>query len=344
MSFEKMALLNWDAAYYKSFGDLPHEFRYYDPWKDVDLRKDIGRKMRDIILKAVGTSAATVPVYLDTGLVDVTARETPFLSLIPRVTNKGKSADYVKITAKPTVSWVQEGGTLSSSDPTYASASANIAFLYAVGEVTGPYIAAAAGSPVFAGKTAKEQEIQNQFRALKIKEEETLLRGTTNNGDDTDIYVYNQYGYDGLIKSITSNTVNAAGATIDLTKFRQAVRLAREDGGTPDIAVTDWKTFDDLRGVLTDYARYTNTTDLKFGIKAMEVDGLPVIATTQMPNTDSKRIMLILDMDVIEMRVLQDVVVEDLAKTKDTEQFMLKLYEVGIVKAEQFCSKIYGLA
>jgi len=62
-----------------------------------------------------------------------------------------------------------------------------------------------------------------------------------------------------------------------------------------------------------------------------------------MPNTAQKRVFLVLDMSVIELRVLQDVVMQELAVTNDSNKFMVKVYEVGICKAEQFCAKIINL-
>jgi len=45
-------------------------------------------------------------------------------------------------------------------------------------------------------------------------------------------------------------------------------------------------------------------------------------------------------MSVVEMRVLQDLTYEDLAKTNDSEKFMLKIYEAFLIKATSFCSSI----
>ena len=48
------------------------------------------------------------------------------------------------------------------------------------------------------------------------------------------------------------------------------------------------------------------------------------------------RSLFVLDTNVIEMRVLQDVSYEELAKTNDSIKFMLKCYEVLVCKAPQF--------
>jgi len=49
-------------------------------------------------------------------------------------------------------------------------------------------------------------------------------------------------------------------------------------------------------------------------------------------------------MSVWEMRVLQDLTYEDLAKTNDSEKFMLKIYEALICKNVAFNCGIYAIA
>jgi len=51
-----------------------------------------------------------------------------------------------------------------------------------------------------------------------------------------------------------------------------------------------------------------------------------------------------LDTDYIEMRVLQDVTYEKLAKTNDSNKFFLKIYEALVMKAPEFNAYIDNLA
>ena len=59
-----------------------------------------------------------------------------------------------------------------------------------------------------------------------------------------------------------------------------------------------------------------------------------------MSNTTASKAIYFLDMSVVEMRVLQDVTYEDLAKTADSEKFMLKIYESLIIRNTSFCSSV----
>ncbi|KKK50233.1 hypothetical protein LCGC14_3127090, partial [marine sediment metagenome] len=61
-------------------------------------------------------------------------------------------------------------------------------------------------------------------------------------------------------------------------------------------------------------------------------------------NTAGSKEIYFLDTDVIEMRVLQDMTYEDLAKTNDSQKFFLKIYECLIIRVTTFNSSIQEIA
>ena len=63
-----------------------------------------------------------------------------------------------------------------------------------------------------------------------------------------------------------------------------------------------------------------------------------------MSNASGSKAMYFLDLSVWEMRVLQDLTYEELAKTADSEKFMLKIYEALICKNTAFSSSITGIS
>jgi len=331
-----------DLAYRICFKDLYDGTVYWDPWRGIDRRPELRKMLEPDIEKAytLSTVGTIVPVYVDPEIIDLTKQKTPFLDVIRRVTNRGKAAVYNRITAKPSATWLAEDAALDESDTTYEQKTANIKFLYSVGRLTGPAVAA---SKEYIN--ALQQEIKIHTEALRLKEEKTLLRGTTNSGDDTAIYDYNANGYDGILKQITTNITNNGGTTeISVAAIRDAIRQCIEHGGDPNLMVTDWRTFNKIKSLLQQNITYMDVSGtLNYGIKAINFDGIPIMPCRNMPNTAQKRVFLVLDTSVIEMRVLQDVVMEELARTNDSYKFMLKVYEVGIVKAEQFCAKIINL-
>jgi hypothetical protein len=118
--------------------------------------------------------------------------------------------------------------------------------------------------------------------------------------------------------------------------------------------VTDWAGVDILKGLLMEFQRYVDTTRLAWGIETLSFDGIPVIGSRFLADRgigfgqttgtyltpDGYRWMMLFDTDVLEMRVLQDIVFERLAKVNDSDKFMLKLYETVINKAPEFNAAI----
>ena len=92
-----------------------------------------------------------------------------------------------------------------------------------------------------------------------------------------------------------------------------------------------------------------NSTEIAFGISAQIVlqtliGPIPVIPSMYLSNTSGAKQLFFADMDFIEMRVLQDMTFEELAKTNDSRKFMLKMYEVLINRAPEFCALIDNIA
>jgi hypothetical protein len=74
------------------------------------------------------------------------------------------------------------------------------------------------------------------------------------------------------------------------------------------------------------------------------VGEIPVLPSMFMSNVSGSKALYFLDMSVWEMRVLQDMVYERLAKTNDSDKFMLKIYECLICRAPAFNSWIGEIA
>ena len=293
-----------------------------------------------------GSIPVLLPTYVDQKLYDVTRRKTPLASgLIPRVANNGLFADYVKRTAVPTfatagsstVSWSSEAPSASPGISTYTRTAQAVKFLYAFGEVTYPMIVA---SKVW--HDALQAEIEGQYKAVKYLEEQTIISG------DTSAALYTN-GFQGLRTLITTNSTAKAGATIAIDDLDTAFSTIRQTYyGEPDLIVTDWKTYYDLKKILRDYIRYPSPDGtLSWGFEAMEYENVPIVPDQFMPSTGSGRVLLVLTVkqeNNIQLRVLQDTTFEELAKTTDSYKFMIKLYETMILIQESWCYQYTGLA
>jgi hypothetical protein len=308
---------------------------------------------------SAGTLPVLIPVYVDPEIVDLTRRATPLVELIPRVTNYGKTADYNQITAIATAQFLGEDAALTEQNDTYNRESLSIKYMYSVGRVTGPMFAASKQYLSSGGYVdALSLEVKNKTLAMKRLEEAAILLGDSQTDWTEPVNSTTMdatYSYDGLYQLITNANSNGfggsssyrtdnAGAAISIPALRTGIRTCRTAGGEPNLIVVDYATYDNIKALIQDQLRYVSTQTIAWGIVTLSFEGLPIIASRFLSTTAGTgsgvpadaRSVFILDTNVIEMRVLQDVSYEELAKTNDSIKFMLKCYEVLICKAPQF--------
>lgn len=364
------------SAYEVSFGRLPHDTMYQNPYGlnsksvTVDMRAK-GGMIHDAFMRGVEKKAQTisgqtalsgaaaglptVPVYLDPRIVDITRKYTPAVELIPRTTCNSNVYTYLRITAKGGAFVAAEDAALSETNTTYSRQSVSIKYLYAVGRVTGPLIAAQP-SFILEGMTsvggdrgafgdqsapnAKQQEVLVQARALRELEENLIFNGDVSS---------NPLQYDGIIATMSStNTVAKAGAAITLEDLNTAVQNAFDDGGRPNVAFCSSAVFTSLLNLIEAKIGYLQANQTVFwgatNITYYSMVGpIPIIPSMYLSNTLSSRAIYFLDMSVVQMAVLQDMTFEELAKTNDSEKFMLKVYEALVIRAPTFCSSVTGI-
>lgn len=355
--------VNTDLVYMNSFGNLPNgtvymhvpavpveeaKARTVTPWGTEEIKSVLTSTSP---LMATGTQySATsgsipvlLPTFVDSQLYDLTRRDTPLASgLLARVTNRGIFADIVKRTVLPTAKFKPEGSALTSDVATYTRAARKMSFLYATGEVSGPMIIA---SQVW--QSALQLETEAHFRALKEMEENCIINGNPTSST-VDGGVTDENAFSGFVALITTNTLNKSAATITLANIRDAIRTIREAKGHPNLIVTDYKTLDDVKALIQDQLRYPNPgVQIAWGIQAIEFEGIPMIPDLFMSTTASSREMYVLDtvtQNNIQIRVLQDATLEELAKTGDSYKFTIKEYITLVIAQEAWCYRIYGLA
>jgi len=358
---------DYDAkgAYAHSFGALKSGTRYADAWKNIDYRPKL-KELMSMGMKALtsttggaGTAGyALVPIYVDPRIVDTTRKFTPLVELIPRVTNQGLTADYNIITAKGGGYTAAEDAALPEKNDTYDRASTAIKYLYAVGRITGQMQAAmpsyilegfqptgaglGSGSPFSPSGVPNAKQLEVIMKAREIRElEENLII----NGDASSTATQ----FSGIVKlQGTENVVDLDGAALTWDDIETAVRYAFDDGGRPKISVASSSVVQDIRKIIIDTFRYNPSDmagELPFGVSASIVlqtlvGAIPVIPSMYLSNTSGAKQIYFLDTDYIEMRVLQDMTYEDLAKTNDSQKFMLKIYECLIMRNTKFNSFI----
>jgi hypothetical protein len=337
----------------------------YTTFKQVycDVRKALSTTLSTY---SAGTLPVLIPVYVDPEIVDLTRRATPLVELVPRVTNYGKTSDYNQITVISTAQALGEDASLTEQNDTYVRRSVTIKYLYSTGRVTGPMFAASKQYLSAGGYVdALSLEVKNKTLALKRLEEAMILLGNSQ-ADWTEpvnsTTVTGANSYDGLWNLISnanscglggssSYTTDNAGVAISIAAIRTAIRTCRTAGGEPNLMVCDYATYDNIKSLIQDQLRYVSTTTIAWGITTMSFEGIPIIASRFLSVTAGTgsatpyngRSIFLLDTNVVEMRVLQDVSYEELAKTNDSIKFMLKCYESLVVKAPQFNHIIHDI-
>lgn len=373
---EGMAKLNKYSAAFGSSGLLPPSATYVDAMNGFDGRPVLLREMAEktglplmqkdssgSLQKAplsVGnltsgtTDLSLIPIYVDPTIADLTRRLTPLVELIPRVTNYGRTADYNQVTARGVVGWQNEDAALNDAADTYGRQTTNIKYAYQVGRVTGPMLAASRQYLSQQYIDSLNLEVRQKTISMRYTEEDTLINGDKDNSRTAygGISTVSGAEPDGFVNLVTTNAVNET-ATPDITiaMLRLAIRRARTANdsttlgvGDPNLIVTDYTTLDSIKALLQGSQRYVNTNfEIAWGLKTLEFEGLPIIASKFMPSTAAARELHVWSTDTWQMRVLQDVTYEELSKQNDSYKFMIKLYEAPICTAEQFNTRLYNL-
>lgn len=377
-----MTTLDFSKAYVAQAGiagGMPTGMVVSDGLTNYDMRKAIASEIMEggfTIRKALSTTLSTyaagtlpvlIPVYVDPEIVDLTRRATPLVELIPRVTNYGKTADFNQITIIQTAQALAEDAALNEQNDSYVRRSVLIKYLYSVGRVTGQMFAASKQYLASGGYVdALSLEVKNKTLSLKRLEEAMILIGDTTDWVEpvNNVTVSGANSFLGLFGFISTTVYGGSSAfatdlsaafntPISIGALRSGIRSARTRGGEPNLMVCDYRTYDSVKALIQDQLRYVSTQTIAWGITTVSFEGLPIIASRFLsttaasapaatPSTASS--VYILDTNVIEMRVLQDVSYEELAKTNDSIKFMLKLYETLVVKAPQFNQIIVGIA
>jgi len=364
--------VNAGAAYASSFGALPSGTLY----KSVDMESfgrkennysvdiipelknmyDIGFKSLNITAGGAGTAGyGMIPIHVDPIIVDRTRKWTPLVELFPRRSNMGMTADYNVITAKGGAFVAGEDAALSETTTTYDRVSVGMKFLYSVGRVTGQ-VQAAVPSYILAGfqstgstgvfgdssaPNAMQQEVLVKTREIREKEENLIINGLISSDANE---------FDGFIAlQSTTNTVDLSNTALSLDNVTTAIQYAFDDGGRPNLGVCGSAVFGDLLNLLTSKIGYIQSAQQVFwGFSAIVlntmVGQIPIVPSMYMTNVANAKQLFFLDMSVFEMRVLQDLTYEKLAKNNDSEKFMLKIYEALINRAPQFSSFIDNIA
>lgn len=349
-------------AYAQSFGTLKSGTPYNAPHMNVDLRAEnnflgqaykAGLKALNVVGMPAGTQdKAIIPIYLDPEIIDVTRKFTPLVEIMPRVSNRGVTAEWSTL-SKSDAFTAGEDAPMPEHDDTYTRNSVPIKYLYAVGRVTGQTLAATP-SFMLAGITASggtpegtfgssnapnamQLEVLAKTRELKELEENLIING------DASVTATE---FSGFIKLMgNDNRVDKNTTDLSLADLNTAIQNAFDDGGRPNLGVCSSSVYTDILNLIQTRLGYLQSEKNVFwGFTTVTyrsmVGEIPLVPSMFMSNTSGSKALYFLDLSVCEMRVLQDLTYEPLAKTNDSQKFMLKIYEAFIIKNTNFCSSV----
>lgn len=364
------------AEFDKEFKSLDENGEEYKPYVkggfSGDFRPMWFKSRIEPMMKALNTQTggpgtagyALIPVFVDPRIVDTTRKFTPLVEILPRVTNFGITADYNVITSKGGATTAAEDAALTETTTAYDRKSTAIKYVYAIGRVTGQGMAAippytidgfqpsgaglgGAGFSSSSFSNSLQSEILVKTREIREKEEDLILNGNaTTSGSSNGVKGPNGTEYDGIITLMgVVNTVDKNTTALSLDDVNLSIRYAYDDGGRPSLAVCSSSVYNDLLGLLQAKIGFLQATAQVFWgfttiVLHTMVGDVPVIPSMFMSNVSGAKAMYFLDLTVVEMRMLQDLTFEDLAKTADSRKFMLKMYEALIIKNTAFCSSI----
>ncbi len=267
----------------------------------------------DELRKALSTLTGTtgdrlIPEVISEGIRRYVEDVTPLYSIVRKEDWPTNSYIYREQNALPTATFKADEATLpAASRSNFAKRSTAMKYIYSRGEVTGPL--QAIRGPV----DALQYEIEQHAVALIRELERTIV-----NGDDS----VDADEFDGLIVGITKS-VNASSTAITLTHLDEAY-------DTPEIPSTHIITTRAhsrrINQLLQAQQRFVDSVVLEAGFRVYAYNGLPIIKLDLEADADIDTTVLMPNFNEILMPVNQGITFDPLAKVKDSDDFMLKMY------------------
>lgn len=267
-------------------------------------------------LDLASTGAYLIPEVVDNAIRDYATREPVLANIVARVPWATNTYFIRRRDALPTASWSTDGAALpAASQSTYRKVSKSVAYLYTRGEVTGP-MQSAAGSLY----NALSLEVEAHSRALIEQLSSDIATATGASNDITGIL--HQIDTDDSTNWGATGTgvVSGGAAVLSLAKIDEAIDAAR---GEVDLIVTSRAVRRKINSLLQAQQQFVDRTEVGAGFRVLSYDGMPIV--TDLHWETSTDILFIRRADA-RLLVHQDFTYEELAKTKDSTDFMIKGY------------------
>jgi hypothetical protein len=291
--------------------------------QDMDLRKALD-------ISAAGTEL--IPEVVSAGLRKFVETASPLYAETPKRAWPTNSYIFRSITGLPSADFGVDGGNLpSASTGEYDKPAVPMKYIYTRGEVTGPMIAASASL-----LDAYQLEIELHADALVRKLEQTIISGDSSGSDE----------FDGLIKQIDTFVLNkavgdpAAPVVLTLAHLDEALDAPSQ---YPTHIIVSRAMGRRLWSLLQAQQRFVDRTEIAGGFRVPTYNDLPIVRVDN-DIDDLDNTVLMPDMRWVVMPVNQNVTFEELAKTKDSRDFMLKMYcTLAVEGTSRYHAKLVGV-
>lgn len=283
------------------------------------------------------TGDILVPEVVTAGIREYFEKRTPLWNQFRKETAESNAIGFRDQLSIPVASFGAEMGALpAAQNATYAERAVMLKSIYTRGEISGQLIAATRSE-----LDVLQREIRNHTLGMVNTLENTLVVGDSDARPNE---------FDGLDKWIT-NEVSLApeeGDAPGLTLNHLELMRDSTTTGMYNLLIMDSATRRRLWSVLQPQVRFIGETEIEGGFKVAAYNGTPIIETR--PTTSEARAamankILGVNTDMIWIPVLQDLTYEELAHTRDSTDFMLKMYVGMIVEGgAAFHTKLTGFS
>lgn len=281
------------------------------------------------IRKALDTQAGTtgnilVPEIINAGIRMFVETRSPLWNIIRKFPTDGYAYAYREQNGLPVASFGAELGALpAAQNATYAERSVPIKSIYIRGELSGQIIEASRSLV-----NILEREIDNSAMGMVRTLELKIVAGDSGT---------NPNEFDGLATWITTTVdgTDTGGATagadgpLSLALLDQLMRAA--PGGYPTHLIMTQAMAAKLWSILQPQVRYMDKVEIDGGFKVPSYNGVPIIEMFDNTTLLADKI-LAPDMRLVSMPILKDLTYEELAHTRDSIDYFLKMYLTLVVE------------
>lgn len=285
------------------------------------------RAQRDSRLALMGatvsTGIPTLPIFVEPGFVDLTPNSVILSPMIPRRPIRTKFVDWndtLTVGAAAFVADGSEGNFAALAEDTYGAQRLQVRVLSSRLEVTGLAQAATQGFV-----NLQDWRLRRRLQAVLEHQEAQVVNGLPNDAN----------GWNGLPEMVTTNTTNLAAATITTDAIDDLFEQIHVSKGRPSFGIASHGVVNDIRKELkTDQVQNINGAPIApvggftfpGGMNSVNYNGVTIMGHDLLNQGVGTKLLYLLQMDEFSFPELRPLLIEELAKVRDSRDMGLTNY------------------